>query len=76
MVTFDKNGKINLPLMKQHWKRNNSHVTMAFMDHHRPSVQNASVVLSDYFRNIQKILAQQESEQAKKQHNFFSISDV
>ena len=42
---------------------------MACMDNHRPSVQNAFAVLSDYFRDIPKILAQWESEQPERQHN-------
>ena len=68
-LRFDKNGKINLPLEKQNWKRDNSRGTMVSTNNHRPSVQNAFAVLSDYFGDIPKILAQREHEQAKKQHN-------
>ena len=32
-------------------------------------MQNAFAILSDYFGDIPKILAQREHEQAKKQHN-------
>ena len=67
-LRFDKNGKINLPLEKQNWKRDNSWGTMGSTNNHRPSVQNAFAVLSDYFGDIPKILAQRE-QQAKKQYN-------
>ena len=68
-LRFDKNSKINLPLEKQNWKRNSSRGTMISTDRHKPSVQNAFAVLSDYFGDIPKILAQQEQEHAKKKHN-------
>ena len=68
-LRFDKNGKLNLPLEKQNWKREHSRGTMVSTNTHRPSMQNAFAVLSDYFGDIPKILAQREHEQAKKQHN-------
>ena len=54
------NCKNNLPLEKQNWKRNNSWGTMISIDNQRPSVQNAFTVLSDYFGDIHKILAEWE----------------
>ena len=68
-LRFDKNGKINLPLHKQNWKRNSSRGTMISTDRHQPFVQNAFAVLSDYFGDIPNILAQQECEQANKHPN-------
>ena len=42
---------------------------MTSIDNHRPSMQNAFAVVSDYFGDIPKILTQREREQAKKQYN-------
>ena len=68
-LRFDKNGKINIPLHKQNWKRNSSRGIMISTDRHQPSVQNAFAVLSDYFGDIPNILAQREREQVNKHPN-------
>ena len=65
-LRFDKNGKLLSPLEKQPWKGSNLRGSQTLVNTQPPSVQNAFAVLSDYFGDIPKILAQRERDQVLK----------